>query len=396
MPEEIPFRIALNDSGKFLLQSKGLAENARLYLEEYLKKASRYKNVGSTGDPIFSLYQPPLLSVAGSRALHHRLKRRFERIRIPASATIGMSKHCQCHCEHCSASYHMASGRVDLNTEQMVQAFRESIELGVTTLILVGGEPLIRRDLETILDQSRSELASVIAFTNGELLDEKRARSLQSAGLQGAFVSLDSPIAAEHDQLRGRAGLFEKALRAIAAGRAAGLVMGISTYLTDERVKARYVENFMDLAKETQAREVTFFDAIATGRLKDGRHTLLSDAVRLDLHGRVRRFQRDPDYPAISAQSNLTSSQGSAFCFAGNTQFYLSSNGAFCPCDFTPLTVGHFPVENLASLWQKLIEHTCYKKRSRVCRMQDPGFRRKTIEKLPPGATLPYPLSFIQ
>jgi len=111
--------------------------------------------------------------------------------------------------------------------------------------------------LDAILDQSRSELASVIAFTNGELLDEKRARSLRSTGLLGAFVSLDAPFAAEHDQLRGRPGLFEKALRAIAAGRAAGLVMGISTYLTDERVKAGYVEKFIDLAKETQASEVT-------------------------------------------------------------------------------------------------------------------------------------------
>ncbi|MBE7437583.1 MAG: radical SAM protein [Spirochaetales bacterium] len=393
MFEGIPFSISLDQAGRFLVKSHQLPEAPLLYLEDYLQAVNRYKNAGSASDPLFSLYQPPLLSHAGHRALHHRLKRRFERARIPASATIGMSRHCQCHCLHCSASYHMASAREDLTTDQMVQAFRESVDAGVTTLILVGGEPLIRRDLEKILEKTRTDRASVIAFSNGELLTEKRASSLRAAGLLGIFISLDSPEEKEHNELRGRPGLFEKAMRAIAAGRSAGLMMGISSYLTDERVQAGYVEKFMDLAAETKAMEVTFFDAIATGRLKDGRHTFLSDSVRLDLHERVRRFQRDPLSPAISAQSTLTSRRGSAFCFAGNTQFYLSSNGAFCPCDFTPLHAGYFPEFSIAALWKKLVSHPCYRKRSRVCRMQDPGFRRAFIDTIPHDAVLPYPLS---
>ncbi len=94
-----------------------------------------------------------------------------------------------------------------------------------------------------------------------------------------------------------------------------------------------------------------------------------------------------------SWQSTMTCGEGgSAFCFAANTQFYLTSRGEMCPCDFTPLTVGRFPEESIANLWNKMTATPPYDQRAKACRMQDPEFRKKFIEPIPLKGPYPFPL----
>jgi MoaA/NifB/PqqE/SkfB family radical SAM enzyme len=146
----------------------------------------------------------------------------------------------------------------------------------------------------------------------------------------------------------------------------------------------------MDLGKELGVDEVTFFDAIPTGRFSSNESICLTDRERTSIISDVKRFRQDPAYPGVSAQSCITSSFAKGFCFAGNTQFYLSSSGQFCPCDFSPLTIGTYPEKNIGQLWNDLVHSLPYEKRSAVCRMQDKTFRGKYIETIPKDAVLPY------
>ena len=60
---------------------------------------------------------------------------------------------------------------------------------------------------------------------------------LKAAGLYGVFVSLDHADPARHDQNRERPGLFEKAARGLELCRKAGILTGISTYATREKIR---------------------------------------------------------------------------------------------------------------------------------------------------------------
>ena len=60
------------------------------YVNSYLSKVSKYRNMTPERPyATYSLYQPPLATAAGKRSLLMRLRRKYERVRIPATVTVG-------------------------------------------------------------------------------------------------------------------------------------------------------------------------------------------------------------------------------------------------------------------------------------------------------------------
>ncbi|GIX42640.1 MAG: radical SAM protein [Leptospiraceae bacterium] len=373
-------------------------EKAKEYLSQYIHQTKKYKNFYSYNQELrFSLYQPAINSVAEKRYLYYRLLRKFLCYRAPAVVTVGVTKKCQCRCVHCSADYHMSSKEKELSLEEKINAINESIELGVTNIILVGGEPLLYPHLIDLIKNTNKEKSIITMFTNGEFLTNTMCYQLKQAGLKGIFVSLDSYKQEEHDNLRKRK-IFYKALDGIQNAINHKIPVAISSYLTSERVQKQYIENFMELGKELGIQEITFFDAIPTGRFYTKTNTFLSLEDRKKILSLTYLYRKRKDYPIITPQSIFTSQRecSKGFCFAATTQFYISSQGYVCPCDFTPLTSGKYPDYSIKELWEKLIQFEPYKKRSKECRMQNEVFRRKYIYIIPGNASLPYPIDLLQ
>ncbi len=80
-----------------------------------------------------------------------------------------------------------------LTFEEITRLAGLATSLGVRKIRLTGGEPLLRRDLERLVDMLAAlpGLADLTLTTNGSLLAEKAA-ALADAGLQRVTVSLDS------------------------------------------------------------------------------------------------------------------------------------------------------------------------------------------------------------
>ncbi|MBE7411762.1 MAG: radical SAM protein [Leptospiraceae bacterium] len=383
---------------KLQLNNLSLLEKEVIYINEYLQKANTYKVISVIhGSPVFSLYQPPIATLSGTRSLDVRLMRKFNRKRLPASATISLTRLCQCECEHCSAVYYNKSkGKKELSLSELKSAILETVELGVTNIILLGGEPLLFKGIFDLIESIPKDKANVIMFTNGEFLSKETCERLKESGLLGAFVSVDSTDPEEHDRLRLRKGLFQKLLKGIQNMNDAGLIPGISSYLTGERLREGVFENMMEFAKNNGAKEVTFFDAIPSGKWLQDDSCVLQTEDRLKINELVRRFRKLETYPGLSVQSTMTSECGSAFCFAANTQFYLTAFGEMCPCDFTPISFGKYPDSSIRVLWEKMTSIEPYKKRSKVCRMQDKNFRDNYIQKIPSEGPFPYPFENFQ
>ena len=80
-----------------------------------------------------------------------------------------------------------------LSFEEINQLARIFVDLGVQKIRITGGEPLLRQDLERLIEMLASidGLCDLTLTTNGSLLAGK-ARSLKDAGLQRVTVSLDA------------------------------------------------------------------------------------------------------------------------------------------------------------------------------------------------------------
>jgi len=80
-----------------------------------------------------------------------------------------------------------------LSFDEIARLVRVFTRLGVTKVRLTGGEPLVRRDLETLVGMLRADpaIADLTLTTNGSLL-AARAPALASAGLNRVTISLDA------------------------------------------------------------------------------------------------------------------------------------------------------------------------------------------------------------
>lgn len=81
-----------------------------------------------------------------------------------------------------------------LTFEEIARLTRIFASLGTEKVRLTGGEPLLRRDLESLVSQLSAVegIRDIALTTNGSLLTRERARQLKEAGLRRITVSLDS------------------------------------------------------------------------------------------------------------------------------------------------------------------------------------------------------------
>lgn len=100
----------------------------------------------------------------------------------------------------------------NLKTEEVFDLLVNAYKVGMRGYYLFGGEPLVRKDIEEILDFAKRKGFITTMNTNASLLKQK-AESL-SENLDFAFVSLDYP-GTHHDYIRGRKGAFDEVVDGI-------------------------------------------------------------------------------------------------------------------------------------------------------------------------------------
>jgi GTP 3',8-cyclase len=180
---------------------------------------------------------------------------------------VSLTDRCNFRCFYC-----LPHGEPPIAPKEQMLSFEEIeyvceifVSLGIEKLRLTGGEPMLRRDIETIIRKlSRFKTKGLIDLaltTNGYFLPE-RARSLKEAGLDRVTISLDSLKGDVFKRMTG-VDVLEKVLAGIAAAKEAGLepikinavivrghneteVADFAAFAREHDVKMRFIE-FMPL-----------------------------------------------------------------------------------------------------------------------------------------------------
>ncbi len=110
-----------------------------------------------------------------------------------------------------------------LSYEEIIRLTRVLVSLGINKLRVTGGEPMLRRDLETLIERlARIEGVEDLAMTTNAHFLRGRAQALKDAGLQRITISLDSLTPDRFSLLTGRNEL-DRVLDGIDAAIEAGL-----------------------------------------------------------------------------------------------------------------------------------------------------------------------------
>lgn len=106
---------------------------------------------------------------------------------------VDVTYNCNAKCHYCKWGSNKTPGRVNQPDHFILIPASTLQHLGTERVVLSGGEPLLRQDLEQIISHYRQTgVKSIVAITNGFLLTEKRLRSLVNSGLTGIAFSMDS------------------------------------------------------------------------------------------------------------------------------------------------------------------------------------------------------------
>jgi len=110
---------------------------------------------------------------------------------------ISVTDRCNFRCVYCmpksvfGAEYRFLERKELLTFEEIARLARVAIGLGVEKIRLTGGEPLVRKDVERLIELLAPLGAELTLTTNASLLAAK-AQALADAGLDRVTVSLDS------------------------------------------------------------------------------------------------------------------------------------------------------------------------------------------------------------
>lgn len=345
------------------------------------------------GRRIYTMYQPAIPSPLAMKVIASRVIHRNTGHPRPATATLQITARCQADCYHCSAARHRYKFKPELTTDQWKETLRRVEDVGVVNIVFTGGEPLLRPDIHELVAYVRKDESNAMMFTNGLLLTKENVAKLVDAGLFSVNVSIDSPDPKAHDELRRVNRCFDRAVGGLLRAKEAGLIIGISTYATPERLRTGQITEMIRLAQDVGAHELTVFDVVPTGKLLlHEANDLLSDSDKDELMRMEEEWNARNEPPHVITQAHVNGPKG-AGCYAGWFQFYMTAYGDMMPCDFTPLTVGNVLNEPVADLWNRLATHAVYSEHCNHCRMQDAAFRARYIDPIPDEGPFPYPIS---
>jgi Fe-coproporphyrin III synthase len=135
---------------------------------------------------------------------------------------------CNLACRHCYSESAPAR-RDELPARDIVRVLTVLRSEGYAQLSISGGEPLVYRELATVVREARALGFRVTMISNGLLVSQRHDDVL--AQLDGMAISFDG-LAVTHDDIRGRAGAFKKAATALRSLAAAGVPMAAAVSVT--------------------------------------------------------------------------------------------------------------------------------------------------------------------
>jgi len=159
---------------------------------------------------------------------------------------------CNFQCTHCSAEYYMdrhlekklktKEDRLQMTMDDIRNISKQADELGLSRFVITGGEPLVMRDFDQVVEAIDPDKHYIISDTNGWFLDDKKAKHLKSIGVEKIQLSLDSFDEKEHDLFRNKPHSYKRVMRAVDASLNAGLNLILSTCLIKGRASTKEFE----------------------------------------------------------------------------------------------------------------------------------------------------------
>ena len=164
----------------------------------------------------------------------------------PYTLIAELTYRCPLRCPYCSNPLDYASRHSEIDAGTWLRVFEEAEALGVVQLNLTGGEPLIRDDLERLVEGAHKLDLYTNLITSGIPLTFERLAHLRDLGLNSVQLSIQSTRPSESDRISGTPS-FRRKLEAMRWVTSLGLPLTMNVVL--HRANIAEVADFIALAE---------------------------------------------------------------------------------------------------------------------------------------------------
>lgn len=258
---------------------------------------------------------------------------------------------CNFACAHCCEEPYMTRDlkkrtgmpdpRPQMSLDDYKELSRQADECGIFRFVLTGGEALLDKNLDKLIEALDPMKHLIILDTNGWTFDEEKAKWFAGLGGYKAQISLDSFIESEHDSFRSKKGSYKRVMRSLEASKNAGLELLISTCIIKDRV---FSEEFEDLCNFCKTEDIPLYVTLAkpvgTMREQDTWVCTKKDVDQLKY--------LEEKYNVFTHMSPSYGQPGRCITVKGiNT---VNHDGEIIPCPYMDLSIGNVTKEPLAAI----------------------------------------------
>lgn len=257
---------------------------------------------------------------------------------VPPVMIISITRQCNLACHGCYMHEQRTVPAPDMSPHLLRTIVADAAELGVSVMVIAGGEPLIRKDEIFFLATSFPRILFPL-FTNGLLIDEGCATELAARKNVVPLISCEG-FQSETDSRRGT-GVYHSVLSSCTILKKKKVFFGCSVTVSRVNIDLVTDDRFIATMMEAGARVFTFVEYVP---IHPGTENLvLTHDQQKKLQ--VRLFALEKKFPALFIGFPGDEKRFGGCLAAGRGFIHISSSGDVEPCPAAP-----FSDANLATI----------------------------------------------
>ncbi len=269
---------------------------------------------------------------------------------------------CNVHCLHCGSDCVASVTQPDMPAEDFLKVLDEQVTPHVNPhhlmIVISGGEPLMRTDLETIGKALYDREYPWGMVTNGLALTPQRFRALRQAGLRSMSISLDG-LEQDHNWMRQHPRAFEGATRAIQLAAAEkGLTWDVVTCVHQANID--HLDSIQDYLWSLGCRDWRLVTIAPMGRAASNPALLLQPKQLKQLLDFIQTQRQAGHHVSYGCDGFLGNYEGQVrdhlyLCTAGITTASILIDGSISACTSIrgKYYQGNIYKDNFWDIWEK-------------------------------------------
>ena len=274
-------------------------------------------------------------ALAARQADKKREKAEKEGEHIPTYLIASITSACNLHCAGCYSRCSDATVDAEpvdqLSADEWLRIFKEAEDLGISFIILAGGEPLMRRDVIEAAATRPGILFPI--FTNGVYIDEKYFKLFDKNRNLIPVMSIEG--GREKTDFRRGKGIYDLVSHNMDELRKRGMIFGCSITVTKENLEEVVSEAFVKELSDKGCKVLIYVEYVPTD--EETADLAPDDRERAILAEGIARLRAAHDEIVFVSFPGDEKESGGCVA-AGRGFFHINSHGGAEPCPFSPFS----------------------------------------------------------